>query len=476
MKRVLICIVLVSLIGALMLPGCGPRKIRVASKLDAEGAILAQLIIQKLRDAGYEVVDKTWMGPTDVLRKAITSGDIDIYPEYTGNGALWFDDADWQNWSRADKNEVAARLNALETLNNTGVEWLSPAPANNKWALTVNSDVANEKGLKTIKDFSDYVKEPGSKVQVYGSKEFFNSKVALPLFEQKYEFKLKKEQEVTVSSPTYAENLVAFYIDPDTVYASMAYTTDRYLEEGMNNTSDQNMEKLPLRVLDDNQNAQPPYYPTPLVRSEILKEYPEIRTILDNLFQELNNSTLQQLNADAVQKFPDEVARDYLVQKGLLEHPEIDESTYDTPPPDLFEPGDNEIGIEIVNTKVTVPPKEIRQTDFFVDGKFMHNVRIVGWFMTSGGAFNDVEIAVLNDIDFTNWENFRETENPVFLSAKITKTQIEEEITEPGSYHLASSNRFSEFSYKNVKAKVYLFYTLNEDADSSNTTKAGTGG
>ena len=112
MKRVLICIVLVSLIGALMLPGCGPRKIRVASKLDAEGAILAQLIIQKLRDAGYEVVDKTWMGPTDVLRKAITSGDIDIYPEYTGNGALWFDDADWQNWSRADKNEVAARLNA----------------------------------------------------------------------------------------------------------------------------------------------------------------------------------------------------------------------------------------------------------------------------------------------------------------------------------------------------------------------------
>ncbi|MCK5570458.1 MAG: ABC transporter substrate-binding protein, partial [Spirochaetes bacterium] len=62
--------------------GKGP--IVVASKIDTEGALLGQMIIHMLEANGFDAVDRTEFGPTDVIRKAIINGEIDIYPEYTG--------------------------------------------------------------------------------------------------------------------------------------------------------------------------------------------------------------------------------------------------------------------------------------------------------------------------------------------------------------------------------------------------------
>jgi glycine betaine/choline ABC-type transport system substrate-binding protein len=62
----------------------------VASKIDTEGALLGNMIKLALENEGFEVEDKISFGPTDVVRRAIISGEIDIYPEYTGNGAFFF--------------------------------------------------------------------------------------------------------------------------------------------------------------------------------------------------------------------------------------------------------------------------------------------------------------------------------------------------------------------------------------------------
>ena len=53
-----------------------------------------QMIVLLLEDDGFTVVDKSQLGPTPIVRGAITSGEIDIYPEYTGNGAFFFEEAD----------------------------------------------------------------------------------------------------------------------------------------------------------------------------------------------------------------------------------------------------------------------------------------------------------------------------------------------------------------------------------------------
>jgi glycine betaine/choline ABC-type transport system substrate-binding protein len=64
--------------------------IRVGSKIDVEGPVLGNIIIAMLEKNGFTVEDKTRTGATDVVRKALLSGEIDVYPEYTANAILLF--------------------------------------------------------------------------------------------------------------------------------------------------------------------------------------------------------------------------------------------------------------------------------------------------------------------------------------------------------------------------------------------------
>src|SRR5437667_184031 len=78
-------------------------KIVVASKIDTEGALLGNMIVSLLEAQGLAVENKVQLGPTNIVRAAILAGQIDIYPEYTGNGALFFhieQDTAWKEWAR----------------------------------------------------------------------------------------------------------------------------------------------------------------------------------------------------------------------------------------------------------------------------------------------------------------------------------------------------------------------------------------
>jgi osmoprotectant transport system substrate-binding protein len=118
----------------------------VASKIDTEGALLGQIIIAMLKANGYNVVDKTEFGPTDIIRKAILNGEIDIYPEYTGNGAFFFSQTDPEIWKNSTKGYEAVKRLDLEK---NQVVWLRPAPANNTWAIAVRKDLSQQEDMKT---------------------------------------------------------------------------------------------------------------------------------------------------------------------------------------------------------------------------------------------------------------------------------------------------------------------------------------
>ena len=112
----------------------------------------------------------------------------------------------------------------------------------------------------------------------------------------------------------------------------------------------------------------------------------------------------------------------------------------------------------IVDEIITVNSDELLDLPFDVNAMNMHNVRVVGWFMASGGSRNDIKVLILDDIDFINWNNLHEVEG-VYKSGKLTIGKIDVPITASGKYHLIFDNRFSEFSSKNVLAKVYLFWS-----------------
>src|SRR5437016_4187513 len=72
----------------------------VASKIDTEGALLGNMIAEVIAARGMAVERRIQLGPTNIVRAAILAGQIDLYPESTGNGAIFFhreSDPVWKN-------------------------------------------------------------------------------------------------------------------------------------------------------------------------------------------------------------------------------------------------------------------------------------------------------------------------------------------------------------------------------------------
>ncbi len=253
----------------------------VASKIDTEGGVIGEMIVLMLRDHGFKVVDKTEFGPTDVIRKAIMSGEIDIYPEYTGNGAFFFQGVDPDIWK--DPAKGYAEVKQLDFQKN-GIVWLSPAPANNTWAIAVRKDLADAKGLKSLDDLAGYLSGGGA-FKLAASEEFVSRPDVLPAFEQAYGFSLTSDQLLVVSGGNTAQTEKAAADGTNGVNAAMAYGTDGALAA------------LGLVVLADSKEVEPVYEPAPIVRGAVYAEYPEIAGILAPVFASLSLQTLQGLNA-----------------------------------------------------------------------------------------------------------------------------------------------------------------------------------
>jgi len=275
----------------------------VSSKIDTEGGVLGQMILQRLDGGGIPVENRLQLGSTSIVRSAIKAGEIDLYPEYTGNAAFFYDKADSLVWTDAAKAyDMAAELDREAE----GIVWLTPANANNTWAMSVRGDLAEKNNLKTLEDLADYI-NAGKPFKFAASAEFVESASALPAFQKAYGFKLTSDQLLILSGGNTAATLRAAAINSNDVNGAMAYGTDG----GLN--------ALGLKVMEDTKSVQPVYQPTPIVRGSVLKAYPEIRPLLKPVFESLDLETLQELNAKvAVEGAPaDAVARDYLESLSL---------------------------------------------------------------------------------------------------------------------------------------------------------------
>src|SRR6478735_1296935 len=126
----------------------------VSSKIDTEGTLLGNVIALALEANGIKTQDRIALGATPVVRKAITAGEIDIYPEYTGNAGFFFNKADDPVWKDSAKGfDMAKKLD----FDANKIVWLDAAPANNTWAIALRKEVAEANKLKTMSDFGQWV-------------------------------------------------------------------------------------------------------------------------------------------------------------------------------------------------------------------------------------------------------------------------------------------------------------------------------
>ncbi|WP_426816703.1 glycine betaine ABC transporter substrate-binding protein OsmF [Winslowiella sp. 2C04] len=278
--------------------------VRVGSKIDTEGSLLGNIILQVLDKHGVKTVNKVQLGNTQVVRGAIIAGELDIYPEYTGNGAFFFNDEQDAAW----KNAAAGyeKVKKLDQQKNQ-LTWLTPAPANNTWTIAVRSDVAQKNKLNSLEDLSRYLKQ-GGEFKLAASAEFIERADALPAFQKAYGFQLKQDQLLSLAGGDTAVTIKAAAQQTSGVNAAMAYGTDGPVAA------------LALQTLSDPKGVQPIYAPAPVIRDAVLKQYPDIGTWLQPVFASLDEKTLQQLNAKIAVEGQDAktVAADYLKQKNLL--------------------------------------------------------------------------------------------------------------------------------------------------------------
>jgi osmoprotectant transport system substrate-binding protein len=279
-------------------------RVVVASKIDTEGALLGHMIILMLEHAKVPVENRVGLGPTKVVRTALLAGEIDLYPEYTGNGAFLHNIESDPVWKAADTAFATVKRLDQEKHN---LVWLDRAPANNTWLIATRSDLARRENLRSMEDFARLSKKAGA-VKLAGSAEFVESPVALPAFERVYDFKLPRDQIVVLPGGDTAVTMRAAAQGVSGVNAAMVYGTDGAIAA------------LDLVVMEDTKGAQIVYEPAPVARAEVLQRFPAISPALGPVFGSLTMSRLQKLNAEiAVEGKPArDVAKAYLEQEGFL--------------------------------------------------------------------------------------------------------------------------------------------------------------
>lgn len=288
-------------------PSAAAATVTVGSKNFTEQLILGELMVQALEGAGHTVNNRLSLGGTAVVRQALEAGEIDVYAEYTGTGLLvhfsgYGLDIPRAIWASAEAS--TAFVQAVDSLKND-IVWMCPSTANNTYAIAVRRQWAEQNNVFTMEDLAAYHNR-GGRVVFASNAEFIDRPDGLQAFEEMYEFSIPRSDVVVLGQGSYA-TAQALANGANGVNAAMVFGTDGTIAA------------FDLVVLEDTRAAMPIYHPAPLVRGELLRQAPEVGTILCDVFAHLDGATLSALNAevDVNGRRPADVAAEFLRQIGV---------------------------------------------------------------------------------------------------------------------------------------------------------------
>jgi osmoprotectant transport system permease protein len=282
---------------ALAEPWLRPRRadIRIGAKNFTEGLILSEILKLMIEHHTDLTVEMRANLGSKLAYKAILNGDIDLYPEYTGNLLTGEDalalpvPADKSTITPLVRKEMQAKFHLI-LLDTFGL--------NNVYAACVPRRLAVELGLKKITDLR-----------------------RVPEFKAAVDLEFLKR-------PDGWHGLVRAYdlhfrdpprqLDPNLLYASLEAGQAQIV---IGFATDWQIAAFDLVVLDDDRGYFPSYHGAPLVRESVLKQHPEIAAILGRLRGRIDNAVMQRLNGQVARdKRPvADVAREFLRQQGLLD-------------------------------------------------------------------------------------------------------------------------------------------------------------
>jgi osmoprotectant transport system substrate-binding protein len=271
----------------------GGDAVKVGSKNFTEELVLGELYAQSLEHAGLHVTRKLNLGTTDIAMAALSRGEIDLYPEYTGTALLTVlhlpPESDPKRAYATVKNAYAKQY---------GLVWLDPAPMNDTQALATTQALAGRYALGRLSDLGAKAGE----LRLGAVPEFLTRPDGLPGLQKRYGgFRFKEVKRIDNGLKYQA-------LEHGDVDVVIAFSTEGQIK------SDN------LVVLEDDKHLFPSYAVAPVVRKAALDAKPSLAEPLNKLAPLLTNDVMQNLNlqVDGKQKRePADVARDFLKQNGL---------------------------------------------------------------------------------------------------------------------------------------------------------------
>lgn len=280
--------------------GCSPApeepqgNVVIGSKNFTEQLILGEMLAQLIEDrTDLQVERRLNLGGTMICHGALTGGEIDLYPEYTGTALT----------AILNREVISSPTDSYQTVAQAyheqfDCQWLEPLGFNNTYAITVRQSDAEENGWATIEDLAPVA----DSLRAGFTAEFAERPDGYPGLKEAYGFSFGSVRDLD-------PGLMYPAIAQDEVDVICAFATDGRIAA------------YNLEPLEDNRGFFPPYFAAPVVRQDTLKEYPEIRQAINALAGLLNNEQMQKLNyaVDEEKRATDRVAREYLTDRGLVD-------------------------------------------------------------------------------------------------------------------------------------------------------------
>jgi osmoprotectant transport system permease protein len=258
------------------------RPVVIGCKQDVEGQVLAEIMAQLLEDRGFTVERHFSLGGTLICFEALKRGSVDVYPEYSGTVEQTILQLP-ERVSHARMREQLAQRFKLELLDFFGFS--------NTYALALSRTTAERLNLKRISDLAGH-----PELRFGFSNEFLNRADGWIGLAQAYGLSAR---------PVGMEHALTY----SAIHEGKLDVTDAYSTDG-------DLKKFDLVLLEDDRRFFPGYLAAPLVRAELNDS---AKRVLEELRGRMSQEEMQALNQSVQEKKSlRDVAAQFLRSKGLL--------------------------------------------------------------------------------------------------------------------------------------------------------------
>lgn len=274
--------------------GGGGGPITVGSTDFSEQLIVAEMYRGALEAAGIEADDKYNLGAREIVEPALENGEIDLYPEYVGTALEFLNGGAGE--ATSDTAATTEKLRAAFA--EQDIEVLEPAQAQDKNAIVVTPETAQQHNLETISDLQQVAPE----LVFGGPPECPERPLCLQGLEDTYGLDFKQFRSLDAGGPLTVAALEDGKIDVALMFTTQGIIADKGWV-----------------VLEDDKGLQPAENVVPVIRKEALTD--QVVEVLNSVSAKLTTEELTELNrrVDVGKEDPEAVAQEWLKQNGFTE-------------------------------------------------------------------------------------------------------------------------------------------------------------